>query len=79
MLEVAPSENAEELPASFRLTLFAGPTVKLPEKPPTLFEFAKLAVTASEADESVEFTAKLVAVIAPVPVSLITKAEAAPS
>ena len=67
------------MPASLRLTLLAGPAVKLPEKPPTLFEFVKLAVTASDAEASDELTAKLVAVIEPVPASLMTKAEDAPS
>ena len=79
MFDVVPRLKLAELPASLRVTLLLGPAVKEPEKPPTLFELTKLAVTESVPVESVELTAKLVAVNEPVPVSVMVGVGPAPS
>lgn len=69
-LVTVPSVNIAALPESLRVTLLLGPAANVPEKPPTLLELTKFAVTLSAAVESVEFIARVVAVIEPVPVSL---------
>ena len=71
MFDVVPRLKLAELPASLRVTLLPGPAAKAPENQPTLFELLKLPVTESVAVESVELTAKFVAVNDPDPVSVM--------